>query len=85
MELYKITIMERIDHRPQKDVAYFTSEIGLFSSIEKAKEYIYEEINKKSKKITKKINVVENSNTSISCLYSKTDITYIIDKVEIIS
>jgi galactose-1-phosphate uridylyltransferase len=85
MEFYKITIMERIDHRPQKDIVYFTSEIGLFSSIEKAKEYIYEEINKKSKKITKKIDVVENSNTSISCLYGKTDITYLISKAEIIS
>lgn len=85
MELYKITIMERIDHRPQKDIAYFTSEIGLFSSIEKAKEYIYEEINKKVKKITKEINIVKNSNTSISCLYGKTDITYLISKAEIIS
>ena len=83
--IYRLTYIKYEDTGCYANNGYCTYEVGLFSSIEKIKEYVYEKIKETEQKNNLKVHIKEDNDNFIRYCYHWTDVTYRIDKVKIIS
>ena len=83
--IYKLTYDRCVNTGCYAGERYYTYEVGLFSSIEKIKEYVYEKIKETEQKNNLKVHIKEDNDNCINYCYHWTDVIYKIDKVKIIS